>query len=269
MRAVLLLLLLPLTGCIYAESENPHLGLTRADARHAVAHMRGNRVPLARPVLILNGYHAWPRLAIDLKNALKHATSKNDYDFLVISYPFSFDIDTVTHEVARCVNERWPSADPNTTREIDVVGISMGGLIARNASLAPEQRFRHTDSTHTTPRLNIHHLYTLGTPHNGATLAAYITPDNAAHDMVPGSPFLTHLNAQPRTYTLTCYTQTRDIWTGATRASPPGTPVIWSSSTILFSHFSTMDNPLFIADIARRLRDEPPLLTPGPPPDIN
>lgn len=62
------------------------------------------------------------------------------------------------------------------------------------------------------------------------------------------------------------YAQLGDEIVGATRSAPPNQVPIWTRGTLLFSHWSITENPLILADLARSLRDEPPLLTPGPPP---
>jgi hypothetical protein len=64
-----------------------------------------------------------------------------------------------------------------------------------------------------------------------------------------------------------CYAHTHDVIVGATNTAPPGMDPIWTDGTLAWSHFAVVHNPIFIADTARRLRGDTPLLhTSGPPP---
>jgi pimeloyl-ACP methyl ester carboxylesterase len=218
-----------------------------AYARDDLARMRRTPVPVARPVVILNGYHAWEGLAASLLHHLVRHTSRQPRDFHHVSYMFMTDTSRVRHYAIDQVASRFPLETP-----LDLVGISMGGLIARAASLpAP------TDAR----CLNAQRIFTLATPHQGARLARVIRPDPASHDMRPGSDFLARLNAAPPGH-VRCYTQTNDTIVGATNTAPPGMLPFWSTGTALMSHFTTSANPIFLSDIARHLRGEPPLLPP-------
>src|SRR6185436_19763755 len=135
-------------------------------------------------------------------------------DILPISYPFGTDLDRIAAEVVRKVEARWPSAAPDATVEIDVVGLSMGGIVARWAELPPGQRVRGSaiaarpgPEAPGAKRLRIVHLYTLSSPHRGAVMADRLTPDHAARDLQQGSPLLTTLDAAlpAARYELVCY----------------------------------------------------------------
>jgi hypothetical protein len=260
-----------LTGCVRIGENNPDVRLSIADAKTEVSRLNSEHVKLARPVVVLGGYHAPGHVPWLAARSLCKATTGDEADFLSVAYPFVTRIETATEQVLREVQARWPSDNPDETIEVDVVGISMGGLVARWAALPPDQRIHplHGPNEHANPRrLKIAHLYTLATPHSGARLAEVIRPDDAAADMSPGSDFLTYLNgtADCCGYPIVCYSQQRDYIVGAKRAALPGTQPIWTNGPWAWGHFLTPHNPWFIADIARRLRGEDPLLNSTCPP---
>jgi pimeloyl-ACP methyl ester carboxylesterase len=187
-----------------------------------------------------------------MASLLRSVTSQKESDFLSVAYPGASDIHHATRLTMTRVTERWPGA----SERIDVVGISMGGLVARLAAACPNNG---------TPPLKIARLFTLATPHRGAILARYIAIDRAARQMRPGSAFLDDLEKAcvSADYELFCYTQLRDWWVGATRAAPPGRFPFWidtrSASQHVLSHFLINTNLAVLRDIARRLRGEEPV----------
>ncbi len=271
--AALAVVLAALAGCIPVETTNPAITITPLDASAELTRLEHSTRPLARPVVILNGYHTPSTHIWALSANLARATSGNASDILEISYPFTSNFECLAREVVDEVNERWPSSDPDQTVEVDVVGVSMGGLVARWAALPPERRVRCGQPPESPPptgrRLKIAHLFTLASPHRGANMAEYIRIDDAAADMRPGSAFLQTLDETlpSAEYELVCYAQQRDVTVGATRAAPPGREPIWTGGTILLSHMTIVENTIFLADIARRLRGEPPLVQPAGPPE--
>jgi pimeloyl-ACP methyl ester carboxylesterase len=261
-----------LTGCIAlpASSEQAR-EVTRESAATDLAGLYNHQRPLVRPVVVLSGYRTLGIHAAALVVTLRKATSGKDEDFLFLSYPLETDLDHLADYVVRQVDKKWPSADDRQTVPVDVVGVSMGGVLARWAALPPDQRRRDvTDAAAPgAKRLNIVRLFTFSSPHQGALMSEALPIDPAARDMRRGSAFLDALDegrsAHP--YELVCYAQTGDNIVGATRTAPPGEDPIWTDGTVLFSHFSVVENPIFLADAAKRLRGETPLVTPhGPPP---
>jgi hypothetical protein len=264
-----LLVAMTLCGCVKMPEINHGLGTTCDEARVDLDRMARDPKTTLRHIVVLNGYHALPTLASRIARKLRNATSGDCGDFLTISFTFSVDLDSMVSSVIRKVEETWPSSDPRETVEVDVVGISMGGLIARWAALPPERRVRAGAKPPSTPdgkRLKIARLFTLGTPHRGAIAADAISIDAAARDMRSDSPFLATLNSADPGYEIIAYAQLRDHLSGATRCAPPDHVPIWTSGTWFLSHLETADNPIFLADIAARLRGEPPKLEPGTPP---
>jgi hypothetical protein len=214
---------------------------------------------------VLSGWRAWPHAAGQVESAIRKATSGDKNDFIVVSYMFSGDIDEIVEDVVARVEEAWPSGEAGETVEVDVVAISMGGLVARAAADDVEARSR------TGKRLNAKRIFTLATPHRGAKLARSIALDEAARKMAPDSPWLVALNARfvHRSHELVPYGQTNDAWVGATNTAPPGEQPYWTGGTLLFSHFNARNNPWFLADIARRLRSEEPIAIEAAEPPVD
>ncbi len=255
-------------GCsVNRPVENPAFPVTFEQAKDDLARMRANPIPLQRPVVVLAGYRSWPMLAQGVRYRLFPVTSGNSDDFLPISFMFAGDIEQITGLVTRRIEERWPSDTPDETIEVDVIGISMGGLVARTASL-PLGSLPAGDETRER-RLKIRTLYTMGTPHEGAILAEKIAPDNAARAMRPGSEFMEYLNAQLGTheFEIVPYAHLNDTWVGATNSAPPGQEPIWTGGTKVMSHFSITTDDRIMADLARRLRGEAPLAEASAPPE--
>ncbi|TVQ61171.1 MAG: hypothetical protein EA378_10010 [Phycisphaerales bacterium] len=227
--------------------------------------MRASPVELERPVVILNGYRG-PGYAVQpFLRRMARLTSNERRDWHAVNYTEVSSIERAAEIAANAVDARWPSDDPDETIEVDVIGISMGGLVAREAAIPSEGRGRGGK------RLRIARLYTIGTPHRGATVAERFAVVNPGLQMSPGSAYLASLDEafEAADYELIAYTQLNDTWVGDQNTAPPGVDAIWSPGTPIFSHFRMTGNRLIVADLARRLRGETPLAEPSPIPDLD
>lgn len=216
--------------------------------------------PLKHPLIVLGGWRSPPSVADSVAARLIALTSHNHRDALPISYTFRGDIPSIARlagaRIRRALGDA--SAKPvQPLRPIDVVAISMGGLVARTieAGLAGEHP-------------PIARLFTIGTPHRGARLASRIAPDRASSQMRADSAFLRNLEEREShdAMELHCYTNLNDRMVGATNTAPHGRNPMWIPGTRLLSHFAATQDRRILLDIASRLRGEPPIAAPGEPP---
>lgn len=237
------------------------------DALHAARCMLGaSPANLPRPLVVLAGWRS-PPMPDGGVLARVGPMIPGARDTLSVTYGSLWTIDSAARRVVARVQDRFPHTGTTDTAEVDVIAISMGGLVARLAasdSFAKSQR-----------RLRIARLFTLATPHRGAKLASFVRPDPAAAAMRPGSDFLRSLDIElaRSTFELTCYAQLRDWWVGARNTSPPGRVPIWCEPRgafgRCFSHFAINFDPRVLTDVALRLRGMTPLSRVGdePPTD--
>jgi pimeloyl-ACP methyl ester carboxylesterase len=235
----------------------PFDATSRKAIRTEVERMRASPVSLERPLLILSGWRS-PGLGTTLGVRLRRLTGASKSEVISFAYPFAGRIEPSATKVARKTAERFGTNNAERTVEVDVVAVSMGGLVARTAA----------SSLIETPRLNIVRLFTLGTPHRGALLADKVRVDQASRDMQPGSPFLDRLNEElaENPFEIVAYAALDDWMVGATNTSPPGRDPIWFPGAPLLSHHLISRNMPIVVDIARRLRREEPIAEPSPPP---
>lgn len=250
----------PLAGCFTLDMPNPNFAQSSDDIWDEWHRMRGDRRDLKRPVVVLNGYRGTVLRGLNLGADLAKLTSQERDDFLVISYPLASDIPSVARRVVEAVNARWPSDHPEHTVEVDVVGFSMGGLVARYAA-AP------TRVSGFPRHLHVNQMYTLATPHRGAR-SALLRMDRAVEQMTARSVFLGDLDGcrHECSYEIVPYAQTNDWIVGARNAAPPGQEPIWTAGTWTFSHFTITTNRRVLVDIARRMRGEGGLAGASVPP---
>lgn len=243
-------LLWSLTPLLERRDSPAALDPSPAELAADLKRMRSSPVTLSRPVVVLAGYRAWSLMPRAVAATLAELTSGRHWreDFLPIAYPLSTRLEAIAGRVGRATKERFGDAPVN------VVAVSMGGLVARAAAAG---------LTAGGPALRISRLFTLATPHQGASLAEWLRPDAAARDMRPGSAFLERLEAARRggtggNYEMVCYARLRDRWVGASRTSPPGEPVVWVHGWRVLSHLTVSTDLRILSDIAHRLRGEAP-----------
>lgn len=241
--------------------------------------MRAHPVALERPVLVSAGWRAWSWAPRGIVRALESITTTPERGLRLLehAFPTAPTMRSAATGMIRAAHDAWGTLDSGAelqTAEIDVVGISMGGLVARLAALEPgaRQAFGVDASL---ARLNIRRLFTLATPHRGAKLAGVVALDSAARDMKPGSDFLRRLDkaeadAGGRPYEIVCYARLRDAWVGARNTAPRGAEPIWVSTPGHdLAHMMVSRDQRILLDVARRLRGEAPVAEAGsrPPGD--
>lgn len=236
-------------------ARNPAFNDDAVTVRRELMRMANRPKPLERPVVVLAGYRAWHWVTRGLARRLRLTTSNRRRDFVAVSYPDLDRLDdAIDHAVAR-IEARFPD------RPIDLVGISMGGLIGRGVAARLAQR----DGNACPPR--VRRLFTIATPHRGARLAEKIAPDAAAECMRPGSDWLCNLDTTACGAEIIPYAVLNDMWVGAKHTAPRAQEPHWTSGWRFGSHFTITHNRAIIADIALRLRGERPLTgTPTPAP---
>lgn len=252
--AILLLL------CACARTTNPSFPVSDREATLMLRAMRVDPRPLERPLVIAGGIHDPGRVSRHVV-AVMRAVSGPDDQILAVTFVGADDntfAECRDHLVA-AVQAAYPADDPAETVEVDVIGFSMGGLVAR-AAAAPREDGR---------RLVIRRLFTICTPHRGATMAEWPTLDRRVIDMRPGSEFLAGLDAAlpASDYELVAYARLDDAIVGTENTAPPGSTPWWvDTPPMTFAHLRAGHDPRILADIARRLRGEPTLTNGVPPP---
>jgi pimeloyl-ACP methyl ester carboxylesterase len=267
-----------LVGCVTPPSlrkGNPSFNVSTSDAGAVLREMRENPKPLQRPLVVLSGF-CDPGIAANiLCGEFKRLTG--DDRVIGVSFLFCGNFQQCRRNVIEAVDKAFPNDDPQWTTEVDVVGVSMGGLVGRYAAaLEPD----HPDAR----RLRVARLFTISSPHRGAALAMLPTLSRLQLDMRADSEFLHRLTraesaegdrdanadnnaAKPAGYTLVPYVRLGDTIVGAKNAAPDGTTPWWlPAEPFQDSHLMAMVDPRIIADVARRLRGESPLTHDPPQP---
>lgn len=245
-------------GCATAPA-NRSFNLSPTDARHAIRDMRREPRPLQRPVVVLGGLNDPGVAAPYLADQLRRATG--DDRVIAVSFFFCDSLDACRRRLIDEVDRAFPAADAGATREVDVVAVSMGGVVARHAAAVPPQG--------STRRLRMARLFTISTPHRGASLAelpALPLLGQVQLELRPRSAFLRQLEAREsksgEEYELVPYVRLGDVVVGEANASPRGRPPVWVPNLPLEdSHLTAFCDPRIVADIARRLRGEEPFAT--------
>ena len=249
------------SGCGAPTRLNPSFPVTKSDARAALREMRSNGVPLTRPLVILGGFSDPGWAAFKVRSTVSKLFDRADRGRIIaVNFTGTGSFEQCRRRVIRAVNKRFPSDDPARTVEVDVIGISMGGLVARVAA---------EDAPPGEPRLRVARLFTIASPLRGARLASWhrVALTSMHRDMRAGSPLLQRLNARPPDYPVVSYSRLNDGIVGAAYASPAGQGVWWLDNAPLeHSHWAALHDPRILADIARRLRGETPFATDPPAP---
>lgn len=245
--------------------ENPAFNPSPESLEAKSRELAANPKPLVRPVIVFSGYRVPGIFGGQLATNIARLTSGNTGDFRLFAYPFDGDIEPLVNRLASIVGREFGLDPPrDSTVPVDVIGISMGGIVGRLAAARARSRPSGV------PRLDVRRLFTVGTPHRGARLALKVHVDRASTDMQPNSPFLATLDEYTGQddFDLIPYATLNDITVGPANCSPHGTDPIWVRGTRLFAHTTVTMHPAIAVDIALRLRGEPPLGAPSPIPAL-
>ena len=266
---LLLAVMLMWSGCLADVPLNPSFPLTLSDARLALKEMEKNPRPPARPIVVLGGIYD---LGIASSGVARRIRRVMDAENQIINISFfgCSTFDQCRTRVIDRVQEAFPSDDPDLTTVVDVIALSMGGLVARHAADMNGDGNREIQGRR---RLRIGRLFTISTPHRGANLAWVPTLDSRVVDMKSDSPFLMKLDLalDDAEFEIYSYTRLGDAIVGPANTAPPGRDPWWVANIPgSFSHLLAMFDLRFLADIACRLRSEtpftrdPPAPLPGP-----
>ncbi|MCI0631043.1 MAG: hypothetical protein L0Y44_10375 [Phycisphaerales bacterium] len=250
-----------LLGCSADQPLNPSFPLKVVDAKRAIDDMKRSPGALERPMVVVGGILDPGDGAESLAAALAE-TCGGERKVISVCFCGVYDFDRCAQRLVEAVEKAFPGGEPDQTIEVDVVATSMGGLIARHAANMPSELAAKR------PRLNIARLFTISTPHRGASLAVTPTIDRRVVDMRAGSDFLNRINVGfPPTYEVVAYVCVPDYVIGERNAALMGQTPWWvASAPFTSSHLCANDDPRIIADIARRLRGEQPFTTDPPSP---
>ncbi|QQE13150.1 hypothetical protein JD969_06720 [Planctomycetota bacterium] len=260
----LAIILSVITGCGFNNRVNPSFNTSYDDAKQELADMSEKPVVLKRPVVVLGGWGDPGFVPASIAKRMQLATG--DQRVIAINYFGTGGFDESARKTIKAVEKNFPSEDPNETVEVDVIGFSMGGLVARYAAIPThetgEKAFRK--------RLNVRNLYTIGTPHKGAAMAWTAWWDPSARAMIPGGDFIVRLNRDFKEndrYDVVAYTRLQDMIVGEENAAPEGVDLWWvDNRPFQTAHGNSGTDRRFLADIAKRLRGEPPLAIGDPAP---
>ena len=168
-----------------------------------------------------------------------------------VSFALCSTFDECRRKVIAAVDREFPGPDPLRTTEVDVVGVSMGGIVARYAALRSE----NADAR----RLRVARLFTISSPHLGADRARLPAVNQLQRDMRADSAFIRRLNRPENApaFPVFPYVRLGDHTVGAANAAPVGMAAWWVPDVPLQPpHSGAVVDARIIADIARRLRGE-------------
>jgi len=249
-----------LSGCGVPSITNPAFSLAEDDARAYLKAQRERPLTLERPLIILAGFQDPGFGARGVERRLR-AAIRNPDQMIVIHFFSEPTFDACREKVIDRVDSQFPSNDHERTREVDVLGISMGGLVARYAASETVDDGRK--------RLRIARLFSIGTPHTGASLAELPSWDQRHLDMRADSDFIRALNDDPFSldFEIVPYARLGDSIVGVEHTAPPGMTPWWVPNIpFQFAHLTNASDPRILADVVKRLRGETPFTKGEPAP---
>lgn len=241
-------------GC--TTTPNPSFPVTVSEANAAIRDMESTPAHAQRPVVILGGI-------LDPGIAVNHISKRfgrvlDEDSIIPITFAFEPTFDQCRAKVIEVVDATHPSIDPEWTTEVDVIAVSMGGLIGRYAAAAAPEGDGFGR------RLRVRRLFTIASPHRGANLAGLPTLDEKQIDMRYGSAFLTNLEDayESSSYELIPYVRLGDAIVGVENAAPfEDTPYWVPIGPLEMAHLFSWSDSRIMADIMRHLRGETPFTT--------
>ena len=250
-------------GCASkAKDANPSFPLTRERAQRDLERISRDPQPLRRPILILGGFADPGFGGLVVGNDMRRYLPR-DAKVITVSFLFCDSFAACRNRVIAAVDRECPTDDPTQTSEVDVIGLSMGGLVGRYCA-APDVPGR---------RLRVHTLFTASSPLSGA-LRAERWPRllTMQKDMLPGSDFYRRLDDAERAvggaeYELVPYVRLGDTVVGPQYAAPSGRTAWWVPGPPgELAHVGAMTDPRILSDVLRRLRGEKPWTKQPPAP---
>jgi triacylglycerol lipase len=199
------------------------------------------------PIVLLHGFAGWSRGLLPLERFLRARTGRE-----VVRLQLGAGLEGIEPLAQRAARKIDRIAGAARGRAVDVVGHSMGGLVA--AYLA-----KHLD-----PRARVRRVVTLGTPHRGTALALsgarlFGKLAGSLAQMVPGSEFLADLDrtALPATTSLVSVAGLGDMVVPAPCARLPRRARHHNRSLADADHWGLVYAPDAQELIARLLRGTP------------
>ncbi|HEY8747316.1 MAG TPA: hypothetical protein VIM11_05035 [Tepidisphaeraceae bacterium] len=249
----LALIALSVTGCT-SQSVNPSFSTQISVARNDLGRMESQPRHLHRPLVVVGGFLD-PGFA---SGWLRHEFSSltNDERIISVALGDCVTLDDCGDKIVEATERAFHSDSKSQTREVDVIGYSLGGLASRYAASPVANR----------KRLTIARLFAISAPLQGALLAKDLPPLHPIQaDLRPGSDVLATLDAKSPAYAIYPYVCLGDHVVGESNAGLRGQVAWWVPHAPLADpHDGAFYDPRIVADIARRLRDEPPLATDPP-----
>ena len=252
-----------LPGCLSDFQTNPSFAISNKAASQLLDEHRNDPGTLQRPVVVLGGFKD-PGFVANSVAAKLRRVFEDGGNIIAISFLGNNSFDSCRNRLLREVAAAFPSGFENETIEVDVIGISMGGLVARHSA-----RELFDENGNPQPRLRIKRLFTIGTPHQGAKLAGLPTFDKRQRDMRAGSNFLETLNADATSqdFEIVTYARLGDAIVGVANSAMPGKVPWWvPSRPFMPSHLTVASDSRILADIVLRLRGDDPLTGSEPTP---
>ncbi len=255
-----LVMLALLPGCA-SGPDNPSFPLTLAEAKMDINEMKQDPQPLPRPLVLIGGYEDPLFSQTLLKQYFESVT--RDAKLIPISILNLGSYEECRAYILAQVNAACGGGDANWTAEVDVVGVSLGGAMARYAA-APSRDPAHPQ------RLRIARLFTMSGALGGAKVAG-LGVTSFQHDLQPNSDTQKYLAAADPNpaYEIYSYVHLGDEMVGVENAAIPGRTPYWLPNipyNPIWPHEQIMLDDRVYADITRRLFGETPYtLTPPAP----
>jgi pimeloyl-ACP methyl ester carboxylesterase len=246
-------------GCAGPQRVNPSFNISSQDAEQQIELMRQKPKQLERPLVILGGIGDLGAGPWRMRREIESTFSGRA---LTVVYPFASNFEQCRREVVEAVDRAFGVVSDEETVEVDVVGQSMGGVVALHAAMSDPALGK---------RLRIRRLYTISSPLNGsrgANAFAWASPIQLHRDLRSDSELQKRLHRQDFKFEIVSYSRLNDDTVGAPFAYLPDARGVWWVDNPPFenAHAGCFDDARIVGDIARRLRRERPFTTGTPAP---
>lgn len=250
---------LGLTGCNVGQPSNPSFPVSPEQAEQAIKQMEDHPVAPVRPVVIAGGWGGTNLANMPVTRELRRALGPRNV--IIVTFSGAKNFEECRRRLIGGVQRALKSTDPMTTPEVDVVGVSLGGLVAVDAAGTPP------DPGKDPRQMRIANLYAISTPFYGANLA-FMPGSKFLDDMMENSDYLERIRAEVKDadYNVIAYGRMGDFWVGVDNVKATGYPFYWLPNRAFEDAHHGFNDPRIIADIARRLRGEQPFTTSPPAP---